>query len=267
MSQTKLIRLSSKTAEETKLDTYECHMDSAHLSNVLAMSLKTAIFENNVYNVFTTGTKKNNVFYYILGDPGAGGIIYTYDVPTDGYYTLTELAALIKADINANMAIQYPAAPLIEFKVGEFSKKIEYTRPGADPPEITFGGLQGSLNPFLGNDTDVVTTAASYTFANFANLRGLESVTINVKSKSPQTFLNVSHTKMRNTNSLGVVPVTVEFGGLQTWEQHDLDASRLVFSYPEDLTTLSFTVRDTDGTSLSGQKDHLIIEIMVWYDQ
>jgi len=260
MSKTKLIRLYAKNATEVNTGSFECHLDSAQLSNVLAISLKSAVFNNNVYNIFTSGTRQNNVFSYELKT--AVPETRTVSIPSEGYYTLTEILTIIAPLIETDIKT-INAGDTFTMVKGAYSKKIEATLTGAST--IAFDAL-GSLNAVLGNTVDSGDlTAGTYTFNSFPNLVGLESVTINLASKSPKTILNAASCKKRVTNSLGVIPVNVPFGATQTFTQPDLDTSMLVFSYPEDLTTMRFTVRDVDGNRLADQVNHLVIEVIVWF--
>jgi hypothetical protein len=257
--QSRLVRLYAKTARELSPGSFQCNLDSSQLSNVIGVALKTVTFRNNVYNIFSSGDRKNIDFNYSIN-----GTPYTSSLTTgDGFYTTVEIMQLLKPLIQANLDIAAPGATVDSFNISTYTKKAQITVTGATMKYTA----DNTLNITLGNteDSGDVLTTVPYVFNTFADLGGLESVTVNVKSKSPKTILNPSPDKALYTNSLGVVPVNVAFGLLQTFSQPDLDASRVIFSYPEDLTQLEFKLRDTDGHLLLEQKNSLVIELMVWY--
>jgi hypothetical protein len=262
MSKAKLIRLYAKNATEVTPGAFECNLDSSELSNVLAIAMKTAVFRNNVYNVYAEGDQQNNNFTYEID--GAVPVNREVVVPTTGFYTAQELLDILNPLILADIQSVNPG-DTFAMTIEPYSKKITVAFTGVS--QLTFDAV-GGVNQLLGN---TITSGLlpvgpyDYVFNTLANLGGLESVTVNIQSKSPKTILNVSPFKQRTTNSLGVIPVTVPFGGLQTFTQPDLDDAMLVYSYPEDLTTVHFTIRDVNGLKLVDQAQHLVIEVMVWF--
>ena len=258
MSKSTLIRLYAKNSTEVTPGAFECNLDSAQLSNVVAVALKTVAFRNYAFNIYAEGEQKNNTF--TVNVIGVGPI--TASIPESGFYTTQQVIDIIAPLIETGIKITYPA--------DTFTMALN---PNTNKVVATFGvsatlefPADGGLNELLGNtevSPNLINT--TYEFNTFASLGGLETVTVNVASKSPMTILNVTNIKQRITNSLGVVPVDVPFGGLQTFTQPDLDAAMLVFSYPEDMTNIRFGVRDVNGHRLLDQKNHLVIELMVWF--
>jgi hypothetical protein len=258
MSKSKLVRLYAKNATEVTPGAFECNLDSTQLSNVVGMSLKTLIFRNNVYNIFADGDRKNNSFSMNVDTVGP----ITVEVPFSGFYTVTEILDVLVAQIQPLITFASPG-DVLNMIIDPYSKKVVATISGASV--MDFPGAD-TLNLLLGNtEATPAINNGSITFADFPDLGGLESVTANIASKSPMTVLNVSNTKQRITNSLGVVPVTTPFGGLQTFTQPDLDAAMLTFSYPEDMTSIRFGIRDVDGNRILDQVNHLVIEVMMWF--
>lgn len=252
MSQSKLIRLSAKYAREVGPGVYESDFDTSLMTNIKAISLKTLIFRNNKYNVLTS-----DLFWYTVVGVGS----YNASVPVDGFYNLQQLIDIIKPQIQSNLT------SIISMDINQFNGKIVVSHTGF-PDEIILNGSFGLLNKKMGNtvDSGQIIENVPYTFNGFAALGGLESVTISIASKSPKTILNVSSTKIRHTNSLGVVPVTVPFLGLQTYEQPDLDSAAASFSFPESFSKIRFTLRDVDGSVILNQTEHLVVECMLWLD-
>jgi hypothetical protein len=254
----KLIALYAQNADQASPGTYVTQLNTAYLSNVRALALKTVTFVNNLPNIFTAGDRQNNEFLYEID-----GTPFTATVAVEGYYTAQEVIALLVLAIQAQLDISSPG-DVISAQIESYSGKVSFLNTGV--AVMTYLGSTGLLNQLLGNTEDSPPVPADdlHVFGSLPDLIGLKSATVSIKSKSPKTILNRSSQKMIWTNSLGMVPCNVSFGQLQTWEQQDLDASRLTFDQPEDLTVIQFKIRGDDGKILLDQTEHLAIELKVW---
>ena len=251
----KLIILNAKNATEVLPGTFQCELDTAYLSNIKAMALKSLTFVNNAPNV----SSLNNVFTYEIDD-----VEFTETIDVEGYYTTDEVINLLVAKIQAQLDISSPG-DVISITHDSITNKISILNTGT--ATMKYIGSSGSLNESLGNKVDsaVIPAGTTYIFTGDPDFLGLKSVTVSIRSKTPKTILNASSNKALHTNSLGMVPVTVPYLALQTFTQPDIKASSVVFDYEEDLTQLQFKLRDQNGNILPNTKDSLAIELVVWH--
>jgi hypothetical protein len=183
--QSRLITLIAKNALELEKGRYNCNIDTAYLSNVTALAMKSCVFRNNVYNVFSEGPQQNNFFTYkFASDP----TIYNATVPDSGFYSAQDILDIIKPQIQANLTALEPGSTL-DMSVGTGTNKIEVTTNAVAAYPFFIGG--NSLNYLLGNRVDSGNIILKYTFDSFPSLGGLTAVTVNVRSKTPKTILNL----------------------------------------------------------------------------
>jgi hypothetical protein len=250
MSFNKLIRLYAGNATEIEDGKYTTSLDVGVLTNVVAVALKTITFRNNVYNV----NEYNNIITFEAA-VGPTIINASVEIPV-GQYSISQLLPILVPLIDAEL-ITFPAT--VTLVLNPITLKIEYTITGAD--YIIF-----EPSSILGIPT-ITSPSTSGTFDNLPGLGGLSSVTCNIRSKEPFSILNLTPTKNLYTSSLGVIPVNVPFGVLQTYSQNDLNDTMLTFSSSNDMKQLQFVLRDVNGKIITQQKNDLVVELMVYYDQ
>jgi len=224
----------------------------------MGIALKTATFVNNLPNI---EEKTNGLLNFSIN-----GVQTGITVPT-GQYSLAELQAVIKVLFEAN-AVVIAAGATLETAITQ-TGKLAATVTGATAEwRGSDFRSEGVLNPYLGNtaDSGVIPAAVAYEFQTVPDLVGLKHATIHVATKSPHTVLNHTPNSARSVNSLGVIPITVPFGRIQTFEQPDVSDAVLMFSYPEDMSQVEFNVRREDGQRLSGQENSLMIELIVYFE-
>jgi len=259
--QSRLVRLFAGTASELEEGKYTCNMDTRDLSNVRALAMKTCTFRNNVYNIFTSGPNKNNVFEFEIIADGT----YNVTVPLDGFYTAQQLIDIVREGIETRLKIIEPSA-VVNMSVNEYTKKIQIEI-GVVLQQVVLHGTAG-LNRTLGNKENSGSISGFgdiYHFDSFASLGGLTHVTVSLRSKTPKTILNSSPLEFLYTNSLGVVPVTADWGRLQEYIQPDLGDAVVKFTDDETLTDLQFTVRDPYGNLLQEQATDFMLELTVFF--
>jgi hypothetical protein len=258
-SETILVRLSSKTATVSNNGSFTSYIHNEKLQSVKAVSLKTCTFRNTFYNV--SSEVGNNIFSIEIN-----GTTYAHTISEDGWYTTTELIAILKPLIEADAITE--GGTLTDFVQQSYSDKLEITFATVSSQLL---GAAGSLNWYLGNtdDSGVITAATTYVFTDQPSLGGVESVTCNVKSKNTKSILTKavsgSPEKTLSTNSLGVIPVTAAYGLLNVYNQPDVDAVASVFNKPDDFTKLEFKIRASDGRVLVPcSNDEITIEMLCW---
>jgi len=252
-----LVRCWAHAAAEISTGVFSTNMEFSQLKSVRSMALKSAQFVNNQYNV----QAENDTFEYHFA------AVAQHVVIPVGFYTATELLTIIAEAIRVLMNPTHPGV-VITMTVDPNTYKITYVSSlaGANIAIGDFTGA-GTLNAFLGNtvDSGVIPGQTVYQFDSFPDLNGLDFAGIDVRSKTSKTILNISPNRGKITNSLGVIPVNVPFGQLQSYTNPDLIGSKVDFSYPEDLSSIEFSVRDTDGDALLDQGRHLMVEFVIWF--
>jgi hypothetical protein len=262
MSKSKLVRLYANNARMVEDGLFEAYIDSNYLSNVRSIALKSCIFNNNVPNIQTIGARKNNVFEYQIN----GGFVNNYQILAEGFYTASDIATLLQTELDAQAKLVNPAATVVVV-VDDNSKKFVFTPTGVT---LNLRGdlIPASLNRAIGNtiDSGVINSGLAYTVDSYANLAGLQSVAVAVRSKSPKTLIHLNPNQGFFTNSLSVIPVDVPWTFNQTFINPDLKGSVLVFSLTESLVKLRFSIRDIDGQLIPNQAPHFVVEVAITYD-
>jgi hypothetical protein len=67
------------------------------------------------------------------------------------------------------------------------------------------------------------------------------------------------------TNNIGVIPCTVPFGNQQTFINPSLEGTKVIFDHGEGLNQISWRLRDNKGEVILGQKEHLTLELVIWF--
>lgn len=259
----KLIRLYAGQAEELSDSEFRCYFNTSMLNRVRAITLKSCSFQNNQPNVFaddyfTNDSRNNNVFYYeVNGDK-------TVSIDVSGFYGITDVLAAINATFGVAYTVENPGGTAV-LSLDPVSGRVQLVITGAvaNPVTLTGSGVF-SLNALIGNLNDLIAPAAgSYLLDSYPALAGMKSVTVSVRTKSPQTILNAEVSKERHVNSIGSVPVNAKYMEQQIFVSPSPADSMLNFSYVEDLRELTFILRDEFGRRLKGQRLNFYVEFIV----
>jgi hypothetical protein len=252
MIQSRLVKLSSNAARVDEDGGFSAKLSPGQMQNVQGLALKSATFLNNVYNVSADDLVFN--FEALL-------VPYTASLPEPGFYNIGQIIAIIEPLVQTELQGPFPGT-VVSMKVGEFSKKIEIS--------ISIGIVRfgpGPLNTLLGNTEELqILSSPNFTAVQtLPDLNGLDLGQIVVSTKTPKTILNASAGKTLWTNSVGMIPVDVPYGALQTYTNPSLQGSKVIFDHPDSLSVISWKVRDKNGVVLADQGPHLTIELVVWF--
>ena len=248
----KNIRLYAKNCIEIRPGVYSASMDTSILSNLKAISLKACTFDNNVYNIFTDGIRKNNDFTFRVLAP-----IHIVTINEGGFYSAQEIINILIPQIQAILEFHYPGTV---FTMGIDSNKGKIYVNNSDGLVIYLS--DGGLSRTLGLTSEIIAAEGiQYVFQSFPVLRGLTSVTVSIRSKTPKTILNTVNRAI-HTNSLAVIPVDVPFLAQQNYINPDITENILTFNKTEDLTTTTISLRDPDGNILTNQSNSFLIELI-----
>lgn len=248
----KLIKLVAKDARQIGVGSFEFGLGLRPLVNVHAIIVKAAMFCNNKYNV-QLGI--NDTFSVSIdGNPFSTTL-------APGYYTAAQILAVLGPLVTAFANGITPGATWSAI-VAPYTFKVVATT-----TLVTAQYPSGSLNTSLGNTvaSAVIPAATPFAFDSLPMLIGLHAAQISIQSKSPRTIINLDTAKALYTNAIDLIPVNVGFGFMQTFLQPDFTA-RILYTVPEDYSTIRMTIRDEDGNPLPDQADHLIVELMIWHE-
>ena len=269
----KLITISTDDVIPTGDGSYSVNVGKLSTETIRAISLRTATLRNIFYNVVSLGTRKNNVFYFLLD-----GVEHVITIPA-GFYSITELLAAISVqliNILAGSGI-VPLPTLDELKYNSIPNKVEIIINGngsATDFELS-GEVAGtqSINYLLGNWDNVsldTLTPTPYQFLNQVNLAGLDNVQlISQDLASSNGFNSNSGEKFpngRTTDLVAVIPLNAPFGGLVTYRSRDIDSEAIVSSLPHDFTTLRFALTDSKGNYLYLDNSSLTLEFIAFLE-
>jgi hypothetical protein len=261
---TKLVRLYAGQAESNDGIRFITNFNTGQLNNVSGISLKTCCFQNSHPNIFApdqygSDPNNNNVFRYTIGVTE-----YSVTIDKSGYYDIDQILAIINPQLQIDMTAENPGDTAV-LAIDDITGKLVLTLTGVVSNPVTLNGTTlGSLNGTIGNMFDYLCpVAGDYPLSNIPSLSGLKFATISVKTKSPQTILNANPIKERHTNSIGVIPVTAPFLGMQTFTDPAPVDSMLTFNPPEQLRRVQFVLRDELGRGITGQDLNLAVEMVV----
>lgn len=255
MPHSRLIRFWAGNATEVSDGVFRCQIQDASLQNITGVSLKTAQFSNNVYNI--QEGKNDGVSFKI--DVGATQQVLL----SPGYYSAGQIASTLVSLIQPVLDGASPGST-IAISLNPITQRLESTATG-----VAWSWEVDTANAYIGldpnNPSPTLADGTLYQFPFFANLYGLESVTISVQSQDPKTLLNTGPSAYLATNSIGVVPVNVPFGALVAYEQFSLHDAIVDFRGYQNMTSLQISIRDVNGNGVPNQGNHLLVEIMVYF--
>lgn len=245
---------------------YSANLGRSNVDDFVAIALKSVSFRNVFYNVVATGARKNNIFYMTLA-----GTPYEIEV-SEGFYNVSELlnvlTPLIQAVFDGSSIIPIPQ--LTSFTYNSILSKVEILVDGvgvATPLTLTGGDNPTSINALLGNienlDLDLLTPTES-TFNGLVDLGGLDRVFL--QSSTIGQNVGLSTTGL-NGNGIAlslvrVLNVDEPFGAPLFYISPDLDAERLIYNSPINISNIDFSLTDENNNILDLGNTDLIIELI-----
>ena len=265
----KIVSLICTVDEQLPNKSYAISLGRMGVEGVRGLSLKSAVFPNNFYNVIENDlARKNNIFYFSLD-----GVPQQAEIP-QGFYNISDLMTRLELEINNIIAVSgiLPLPTLDIFVYSTLTKKVTISINGNGVnTEFTLQGLQNtqSINRLLGNSQDVTLTTDPlpdiYTFDSLINLQGETSVYLVSNTIANNGGIsNKGADDGRNVSLIRQIPVNAPFGGSILYMSFDTDADKIIYGSPVDLTDVQISVTDSSGNVLNLGVGKLQVELICY---
>lgn len=245
---------------------YSTNLGRSNIDDFVAIALKSVSFRNVFYNVEGTGERKNNIFYFSLG-----GAPQQVVVPA-GFYSVNQLLTLLNTEIATILAGSgiIPLPTLDDLSYNSITSKISITinGQGTTTPFVLEGGTyKQSINYLLGQTTDYsidTLTPTAYEFVNLVNMGGLDRVFLQSSTIGQNVGLSTTGVKGNGValSLIRVLDVNEPFGNPIFYISPDLDAERLVYNSPINISNIDFSLTDENNNTLDLGETQLIVELV-----
>lgn len=244
---------------------YSTNLGRSNIDDFVAIALKSVSFRNVFYNVEATGVRKNNIFYMTLA-----GTPYEIEVG-EGFYNVNQLIAvlspLIQAVFDSSGIIPIPQLTSITYN--SITAKVSMLVDGvgvATPLELT-GANQPSINYLLGNTQNLsldLLTPTEATFNGLVNMGGIDRVFLQSSTMGQNVGLSTTGVKGNGValSLIRVLDVNEPFGNPVFYISPDLDAERLVYNSPINISNIDFSLTDENNNTLDLGETQLIVELV-----
>lgn len=223
---------------------------------------KSVSFENNAYNIYTSGPFKNNVFNWDVDDSGTI-TLESYTVPTAGYYTAQQLINILQPLIEASLQVVVPGITLL-MEIGTFSKKIEYTLSGLGV-ELILGGTAGigSLNEVLGNNVDSGNIGITvYISDSLPDLAGLQNIYVHSTTMAEGNLVDGD---VENHDIIAEVPVDAPYGSRVNYESRDDELDSINYDSVRNFDSIKVELVDINNNVIELNGGNVIIVLKIYY--
>jgi len=264
----KIVSLVCEIEEQLPNKSYNISLGRMGVEGVRGLSLKSAVFPNNFYNVIENDlARKNNIFYFSLD-----GVPQQAEIP-QGFYNISDLMTRLELEINNIIAVSgiLPLPTLDIFVYSTLTKKVTISINGNGVnTEFTLqGSNKQSINRLLGNSQDVTLTTDPlpdiYTFDSLINLQGETSVYLVSNTIANNGGIsNKGADDGRNVSLIRQIPVNAAFGSSILYVSFDTDADRIIYGSPVDLTDVQIAVTDSRGNVLDLGVGKLEVELICY---
>ena len=256
-TQSRLLRISnihSINVNDTSSDFTVNLNRMTETDSIVRCVLKSVCFQNTQYNI----TAKSNTFYYSVDAVDKSVVI------ADGYYNETELIAIIKPAIEADLVAVVPGITLTMI-IGAFTKKIEYT--------LSLGGvtlilnplaltsIETSLNAKLGNVT-AATVALTHTSLFVPNLVGLSAVYVHSTTIAPGNLVDGD---VEQHDIIGEIPVNDFFGEIIHWESNEAEINSINYDSLRNFDQIKLQLKDIYQNTIELHGGTTVINLKLYY--
>ena len=226
-------------------------------NKIIRAVCKSVSFENNAYNIYTSGAFKNNVFSWSILVGGS----FTHEIPVAGFYTAQQLIDILKPIIQATM-VAVDAGAVLTMEIGDFSKKIEYSTNTNLVGLILDGG--DSLNAVLGNltTTSAIITGFPYTSETLPTLGGLQNVYVHSTTIAEGNLVDGD---VENHDVIAEVPVDAPYGARVNYESRDDELDSVNYDSLRNFDSINISLRDIDNNEIELNGGNVIIVLKIYY--
>jgi hypothetical protein len=252
----KILKVSSDDRDNSNESTanFTCSFSNTILQNVRAVALKQLTFRHLINNL----NAGNNTLYIYSGlgvgiDIGDGtGYEANLDIVLipEGQYNATELATVLTSTLNTQLAPNVFSVVLNSddnYEISSSTTFIAILR----HPENTLGRLMGFSEDL--NITSVL-------------LESQDLPQLSIPELYIHSSLSKSHcidAKGYLSDQLTVIPITIAYGGVQSYNSPDIHSDLVVYKTKQDITSITITLKDSRGyiLDLGNQEINLLFEI------
>lgn len=223
---------------------------------------KSVSFDNNAYNIYTTGAFKNNVFNWDVDDSGAI-TVESHTITEGGYYSAQQLIDILQPLIEASLQVVAPGVTLL-MEIGLYSKKIEYTLSGVGV-ELILGGTTGigGLNEALGNNVDSGNIGTTkYISDSLPQLAGLQNSYIHSTTLAEGNLVDGD---VEIHDVIAEVPVNVPFSSRVYYESQDDELDSINYDSLRNFDSINISLRDINNNIIELNGGNLIIVLKIYY--
>ena len=232
-------------------------------NRIIRAVVKSVAFDNNAYNIYTSGPLKNNVFNWDV-EYGASTVNHSYSVAQDGFYTYQELIDLLKPVIEASLQVIIPAINLT-MELGTISKKIEYSLDSVGV-WLVLGGQQGiaGLNKVLGNNVDSgqILFPNTYISDSLPSLAGLQNVYVHSTTVGEGNLVDGD---VENHDTIAEVPVNVPFGSRVYYESMDDELDSVNYPSLRNFDNIEISLRDLNNNQIELNGGVVVVVLKLYY--
>lgn len=228
-------------------------------NNIVRAVCKSVSFPNNAYNIYTEGVFKNNDFNFEVVGIGT----FTVTISPAGFYNTQQLIDIIKPIIDTQVKAVVAGANF-EMKIGEFSKKIEYSIDQAGVAvDIPGADGDGGLNGTLGN-TEPLTVAFPNTAISelLPDLYGLKTCYVHSKTLAEGNLVDGD---VENHDVVAEVPINAGYGGYVYYESRDDELDAVNYDSVRNYDNVEISLRDLDNNLIELNGGVFTIVLKVYY--
>ena len=268
LTKSKIVTLNCNLANKNSNNTYTTSIGQLAIESVNSLSLKSCSFRNIFYNVVGTGSRKNNIFYFLLDGVPQEVII------NEGFYNISDLLTVLKLEINNKLVLSgiVPLPVLTTLTYDNKTAKVTISVDGGGAGTgftLQGGDFELSINRLLGNninkDLDLLIPEI-YVFNNVIDLSGLDTVQVVCNTIADNNgFGTLGFNNFGRVSSIvRQIDIDAPFKGIQTYISRDTDADAVLYSQPIDLSRITISLEDKYGNTLDLQGTNFNLEIIIY---
>jgi hypothetical protein len=225
-------------------------------NRIIRAVVKSVSFDNNVYNIYTSGEFKNNQFKWDIN-----GIPYSYSVSPSGFYTAQELINILQPEIETALK-GFDAGAVLTMVIGDYSGKIEYSTNTATASLVLDGGLE--LNSVLGNTalSSAILLGSPFTSQSLPALAGLQNVYVHSTTIGEGNLVDGD---VENHDVIAEVPVDAPWGSRVNYESRDDELDSVNYGSLRNFDSIEISLRDLQNRQIQLNGGNVVIVLKIYY--
>jgi hypothetical protein len=238
------------------------------LQKICRISICSATFPNQAYNINATGGGANNMF--AIGFTTTSNVADFEVLP--GFYTTTSLMAAVQTAVQAYLAtfglgetFTLAQDPISQKVVATFTEGAEAGNMILEDATDINGVVSTGIWEQLGFAPSVTLPTGVPVFAtNLPSLGGLKEAILQSNVISPGNLIDVNGTQV---NGLLCIPINVVFGVSQVFECKVDSLCEISYNPPRQMQEVDFKLTDKRGNAVNLNGGNLTINLKVWFNK